>query len=296
VRPVQLLELVLLAALWGGSFLFMRIATPEFGPVGVSELRVLIAAAALALIFTANAGLRDYRAGILPLCIVGLLNAVLPFSLFAFATLHLTAGFTSILNATAPFFSAIVAYVWLRERLTAFQIAGLMVGFTGVIVLLWGKISFGGGPVALAVAACLLATLSYGIAASYIRKRLLQASPMAITTGSQIAAALCLLPPALWLHPAELPSPQAWLAVAALGLLSTGLAFLLYYRLVTGAGTVRAMSVTFLIPVFGMLWGALFLEETVTSGMLAGTVIILAGTALTTGIWPRPPAHHPQIT
>jgi drug/metabolite transporter (DMT)-like permease len=296
VRPVQLLELVLLAALWGGSFLFMRIATPEFGPVGVSELRVLIAAAALALIFTANAGLRDYRAGILPLCIVGLLNAVLPFSLFAFATLHLTAGFTSILNATAPFFSALVAYIWLRERLTAFQIAGLMVGFTGVIVLLWGKISFGGGPVALAVAACLLATLSYGIAASYIRKRLLQASPMAITTGSQIAAALCLLPPALWLHPAELPSPQAWLAVAALGLLSTGLAFLLYYRLVTGAGTVRAMSVTFLIPVFGMLWGALFLEETVTSGMLAGTVIILAGTALTTGIWPRSSAHHPQIT
>jgi drug/metabolite transporter (DMT)-like permease len=296
VRPVQLLELVLLAALWGGSFLFMRIATPEFGPVGVSELRVLIAAAALALIFTANSGLTDYRAGILPLCIVGLLNAVLPFSLFAFATLHLTAGFTSILNATAPFFSALVAYIWLRERLTAFQIAGLMVGFTGVIVLLWGKISFGGGPVALAVAACLLATLSYGIAASYIRKRLLQASPMAITTGSQIAAALCLLPPALWLHPAELPSPQAWLAVAALGLLSTGLAFLLYYRLVTGAGTVRAMSVTFLIPVFGMLWGALFLEETVTSGMLAGTVIILAGTALTTGIWPRPPAHHPQIT
>jgi drug/metabolite transporter (DMT)-like permease len=296
VRPVQLLELVLLAALWGGSFLFLRIATPEFGPVGVSELRVLIAAAALALIFTANSGLTDYRAGILPLCIVGLLNAVLPFSLFAFATLHLTAGFTSILNATAPFFSALVAYIWLRERLTAFQIAGLMVGFTGVIVLLWGKISFGGGPVALAVAACLLATLSYGIAASYIRKRLLQASPMAITTGSQIAAALCLLPPALWLHPAELPSPQAWLAVAALGLLSTGLAFLLYYRLVTGAGTVRAMSVTFLIPVFGMLWGALFLEETVTSGMLAGTVIILAGTALTTGIWPRPPAHHPQIT
>lgn len=296
MRPLQLLELVLLAALWGGSFLFMRVATPEFGPVGVSELRVLIAATALALFFTASGGLQAYRAGVLPLCVVGMLNAVLPFSLFAFATLHLTAGFTSILNATAPFFSALVAFLWLRERLTAYQVAGLIAGFAGVLVLLWDKLSFGDGPVALAVAACLMATLSYGVAASYIRKRLLHASPMAITTGSQIAAALCLLPPALWLHPAEVPSPQAWMAVAALGLLSTGLAFFLYYRLVTSAGTVRAMSVTFLIPVFGMLWGVLFLDEVVTADMLAGTVIILVGTALTTGVWPRTPAHDPQVT
>ncbi len=291
MRPVQFLELILLAALWGGSFLFMRVAVPELGAVTVAALRVAIAAAMLVLFIAASGGLRELRADTFPLCVVGVLNAALPFALFAYATLHLTAGFTSILNATAPFFSAIVAYLWLRERLTPFQVAGLLVGFAGVVLLLWGKVAFGDGPIALAVAAGLLATLSYGISANYIRTRLRQTSPMVTAAGSQVAAAFCLLPPALWLVPAEPPSPEAWLAVAALGLLSTGLAFVLYYRLVARAGATRAMSVTFLIPVFGMLWGMLVLGETVTLNMLAGTAIILAGTALTTGVWPGAGRH-----
>jgi drug/metabolite transporter (DMT)-like permease len=216
LRPAQFLELTLLAALWGGSFLFMRVAVPEFGPVTVSALRVSIAAVTLALFIAASGGFKGLRADILPLCVVGVLNAALPFALFAFAMLHLTAGFASILNATAPFFSAIVAYLWLRERLTPFQVVGLAVGFAGVALLLWGTVSFGDGPIALAVTACLLATLSYGVAANYVRRRLLRAGPMATAAGSQIAAALCLLPPTLWLHPTGLPSPQAWLAVAAL--------------------------------------------------------------------------------
>jgi drug/metabolite transporter (DMT)-like permease len=296
LRPAQFLELTLLAALWGGSFLFMRVAVPEFGPVTVSALRVSIAAVTLALFIAASGGFKGLRADILPLCVVGVLNAALPFALFAFAMLHLTAGFASILNATAPFFSAIVAYLWLRERLTPFQVVGLAVGFAGVALLLWGTVSFGDGPIALAVTACLLATLSYGVAANYVRRRLLRAGPMATAAGSQIAAALCLLPPTLWLHPTGLPSPQAWLAVAALGLLSTGLAFVLYYRLVASAGATRAMSVTFLIPVFGMLWGVLILDETVTFNMLAGTAIILAGTALTIGVWPRVTSHKSRVT
>lgn len=291
MKPAQFLELILLAALWGGSFLFMRVAAPEFGPVAVAALRVAIAAATLALFIAASGGFNGLRADTFPLCVVGVLNAALPFALFAYATLHLTAGFTSILNATAPFFSAIVAYVWLRERLAPSQVAGLVVGFGGVILLLWGKAAFGDGPTALAVAAGLLATLSYGFSANYATTRLKRARPMLIATGSQTAAALCLLPPTLWLYPADSPSPQAWLAVAALGLLSTGLAFVLYFRLVTSAGATRAMSVTFLIPVFGMLWGVLVLDETVTFSMLAGTAIILAGTALTTGVWPRAGRH-----
>lgn len=291
MRPIQFLELTLLAALWGGSFLFMRVAVPEFGPVTVAALRVSIAAVTLALFIAASGGLKGLRADIFPLCVVGVLNAALPFALFAFATLHLTAGFASILNATAPFFSAIVAYLWLRERLTPFQVAGLLVGFAGVILLLWGTVAFGDGPIALAVAAGLVATLSYGISANYVRRRLLRTSPMVTATGSQIAAALCLLPPTLWLYPTDLPSAEAWLAIAALGLLSTGLAFVLYYRLVASTGATRAMSVTFLIPVFGMLWGVLILDETVTFNMLAGTAIILAGTALTIGVWPRTTSH-----
>lgn len=277
------LELVLLAALWGASFLFMRVAVPEFGPVAVAALRVLIAAVILTLLLAAGGRLGELAADALPLCVVGVLNAALPFSLFAFATLSLTAGFASILNATAPFFSAIVAFAWLRERLARLQVAGLLLGFGGVLVLLWGKTASSGDATGTAVTACLLATLSYGIAANYARTRLARASPLAIATGSQIAAALCLLPLALWHLPAGMPAPDAWLAVAALGVLSTGLAFILYFRLVTHAGATRAMSVTFLIPVFGMLWGMLALDETVTLNMFSGTAIILLGTALTAG-------------
>jgi len=290
LKPALFLELVLLAALWGASFLFMRVAVPEFGPVAVAALRVLIGASILALFFAARGRLKELAADVLPLCVVGVLNAALPFSLFAFATLSLTAGFTSILNATAPFFSAIVAYAWLRERLTPYQVAGLALGFGGVMVLLWGKTAFTGDAAAPAVAACLLATLSYGIAANYTRRHLSRASPMAIATGSQIAAALCLLPLALWRVPSSMPALEAWLAVVALGVLSTGLAFILYFRLVTYAGAARAMSVTFLIPVFGMLWGMLVLDEAVTLNMLAGTAIILAGTALSTGLVAKPTA------
>jgi drug/metabolite transporter (DMT)-like permease len=290
LKPAQYLELVLLAALWGASFLFMRVAVPDFGPIAVAALRVLIGAMILALLFAASGRLKELAADVFPLCVVGVLNAALPFSLFAFATLSLTAGFTSILNATAPFFSAIVAYTWLRERLTSFQVAGLILGFGGAVMLVWGGVSFSGGMAGPAAAACLVATLSYGIAANYTRKRLSRTSPMAIATGSQIAAALCLLPLALWWVPSDMPAVEAWLAVVALGVLSTGLAFILYFRLVTYAGAARAMSVTFLIPVFGMLWGMLALDESVTLNMLAGTAIILAGTALTTGMVARPTA------
>lgn len=284
------LELILLAALWGASFLFMRVAVPEFGPVMVAALRVSIAAVILTLLLAAGSRLTELAADAFPLCVVGVLNAALPFSLFAFATLSLTAGFASILNATAPFFSAVVAFAWLRERLTRLQVAGLVLGFGGVWVLLWGKTAPGSDAAGPAIIACLLATLSYGISANYTRKRLLRASPMAIAAGSQIAAALCLLPLALWRLPAGMPGPEAWLAVVALGVLSTGLAFILYFRLIAHAGATRAMSVTFLIPVFGMLWGMLALDEAVTLSMLAGTAIILVGTALAAGLAAIPTA------
>ena len=280
----EFLELVLLASLWGASFLFMRVAAPEFGPVALAGLRVVIAAVVLTLIFVVNGGSKELTNDAIPLLVVGILNAALPFTLFAFATISLAAGFSSILNATAPFFTAIVAYLWLRERLTRFQVAGLVVGFGGVAILLWGKQSFETDASGLAVAAALIATLSYGFAANYARKYLSHASPMTIATGSQIGAALALLPLALWLQPAEMPSPAAWSSAVALGVLSTALAFVVYFHLIRNTGATRAISVTFLIPVFGMLWGMLFLDEEITVNMAAGTVIILVGTAMTTSL------------
>lgn len=288
----DLLELTVLAALWGASFLFMRVAVSEFGPVALAAARVLIAALVLLPIFTAGGGLAQLGASARPIFVVGALNVALPFTLFAYATLSLTAGFASILNATAPFFTAIVGYLWLKERLTAPQIAGLFIGFAGVALLVWGNTAHAAGGAWLAVAAALVATCSYGIAANYAKRRLAGVSPMVTAAGSQIAASLCLLPLAAWRLPPVAPSGQAWLAAGALGVFSTAAAFVLYFRLIRNAGANRAMTVTFLIPVFGMLWGMLLLDETVTLNMIAGTVIILAGTALTTGAWPR---HRPRV-
>ena len=274
---------MLLAALWGASFLFMRIAAPEFGPVPLIEFRVLIGALFLTPVLALRNGLQGLAPHAMPLFIVGLTNSVLPTCLVAFATLSITAGFTSVLSATSPFFAAIVAYVWLKERLFFPRIVGLVIGFSGVVVLVWGKVSFKTGGAGLAVVAMLAAALLYGISANYMRKHLPAMNSLATATGSQIGSAIFLLPFSLWSLPDVLPSVAAWTAAVSLGILSTGIAYILYFRLVSNLGATRAIAVTFLSPVFGMLWGMLVLDELITLNMLAGTAIILAGTALTTG-------------
>jgi len=230
----------------------------------------------------ARASLRDMRGKLFPLGVVGAINSALPFSLFAYATLSLTAGFAAVLNATAPLFGALVAYVWLRESLAPTRVAGLLLGFVGVLTLVWGRLSFRGDR--LAIVAALLAALCYGIAAHYTKRRLSAAPPLVIATGSQIAAAVLLLPPALLYWPARTPSLLSWLSAITLGVVCTGLAYILYFRLIASAGPVRAIAVTYLIPVFGMLWGLLFLKEPITFNMIAGCAVILLGTAVATGV------------
>jgi drug/metabolite transporter (DMT)-like permease len=283
------ITLVILAALWGASFLFMRVATPEFGAIPLIAVRVTIAALFLFPFLMTDMGRRRTNAGTRPptaisYFILGVLNSALPFSLFAYATLSLTAGFTAILNATAPFYGAIVARVWLKDRLTSSRIAGLLIGFSGVIVLSWGKASFKPGGTGWALLAGLVAACSYGIGASYTKRRFSGIAPLRLTALSQIAAAISLIPLALWLRPERLPSMKAWAMVAALGVFSTAVAYILYFRLIATLGPARAISVTFLIPVFGVLWGRLFLREPVTLRMLIGTGIILTGTALLSGV------------
>jgi drug/metabolite transporter (DMT)-like permease len=212
------------------------------------------------------------------------LHSAIPFSLLAYSTLSLTAGFTSILNSTSPLFAAIVGWLWLKDRLGVTRVIGLFLGFTGVIVLLWDKAVFNAGGSDMAVAAALTAALFYGIGANYSNQRLRDVRILVVATGSQISAAVFLLPFALWAMPSTLPTVRAWIAAAALGVLCTGLAYLLYFRLIGNLGAIGAIAVTFLIPVFGMLWGWLFLHEPVTGHMLVGTAVILVGTALTTGV------------
>jgi len=277
----NLVELLLLAAIWGASFLFMRVAAPEFGPIPLIEIRVAVAALFLSAVLALRGGFRGMRGKLWPLGLVGAINSALPFSLFAYATLSLTAGFAAVLNATAPLFGALVAYVWLRESLASTRVLGLVLGFIGVLTLVWGRLSLRGDR--RAILAALLAALAYGIAAHYTKRRLATAPPLVIATGSQIAAAVLLLPAALRYWPARPPSLSSWLCAISLGIACTGIAYILYFRLIANAGPVRAIAVTYLVPVFGMLWGRLFLREPITPNIIAGCAVILLGTAVATG-------------
>ena len=280
----DVVELVVLAALWGASFLFMRVAAPEFGPVALIALRVGIAAAFLVPALALRGGLPGLRGRLLHVLVLGAINSALPFCLLAYATLSVTAGLASILNATSPLWGGLVAHLWLKDRLTRSRTLGLVVGFAGVTFLVWGRASFRPGGAGLAVVAAMAATLSYGVAASYAKRFLAGANPLAVAAGSQVGATLVLLPAAVALWPAGPVSAPAWEAVVALGVACTAVAYVLYFRLIGSVGPARAIAVTFLIPAFAMAWGALFLGEAITVRMLAGAGIVLAGTALATGI------------
>jgi drug/metabolite transporter (DMT)-like permease len=284
VRGRDLLDLLLLAALWGASFLFMRIAAPQFGPVPLMAVRCAIGALVLLplLAWRGEAGVLRQRPGCFVL--VGTLNSALPFVLFGFATLSLTAGFASLLNATVPLWAALVAYLWLAERPSRRQLAGLAVGFAGVAMLVAGRGSIAPGGDVLAIAAALAATLSYGIAAAHARRHMAGTSSLALAAGSQLGAIAVLAVPGLLAWPERSPDASAWAAALALGAACTGLAYILYFRLLNRVGAAGATSVTFLIPVFGVLWGTVFLGERPTAAMLAGGMVILVGTAIAAGV------------
>lgn len=284
MHPAAIAQIVLMAALWGGSYLFLRIAVPEFGPVPLIAIRVAIASGCLLPFLLARPGLRqEFRANLFPLLILGAINAAIPFPLFAYATLYLSAGFAAVINATAPLFATLIAWLWLRDRITVGGVLGLCVGLVGVIILT-GGLAAPGPEMMLAIAAALGASFCYGVSASYVKKRLSGVSSWVTTTGSLGFSALLLLPLALVQWPSSTPSPTAWFAVLALAIACTSVPNIFYFRLILNVGPARAMTVAFLIPGFGMLWGVLVLGERVTLSMIAGCAVILLGTALVTGV------------
>ena len=280
---MNFVELLTLAAIWGASFLFMRVAVPDFGPVPLVLLRVGIAALVLSPVWRSAAARRQLRTHWLPLCVVGATNSAIPFGLFAYSMLYLNAGFDAVLNSTAPLWAALVAYVWLRVPLDAAKGAGLVLGVGGVLLLVHDKFSGGAGGAPAAVLAVLAATLLYGFAVNYSKRALAAVSPSVTAAGSMLTATALLAVPGAALWPAGAWHAPTWWAVLGLGVLCTGVAYVLYFRLIERAGAAFAVSVTFLVPVFGMLWGDLFLHEPVTPAMLGGCAIVLLGTALASG-------------
>ncbi len=280
----DLLELIALAAAWGGSFLFMRVAAPEFGPAPLIELRVGLGA----LVLLPLAILRG-RLGIMArhwkaIFMVGLFNAALPFLLYAYASLSLGAGFLSVANAVTPVWGAVIGWLWLRDRLPAMRVLGLAIGFLGIVVLVWDKLQFQQGGTGPAVLAAIAAPFFYGIAANWTKRFLSGVDALANATGSMLGASLVLLPLAIAHWPQQPVSAQAWVATVLLAVLCTGAAYVVFFRLIVVLGPTAAVSVTFLVPVFGVFWGVTLLGEALTPNILAGAGIILVGTALALGL------------
>jgi drug/metabolite transporter (DMT)-like permease len=277
------LELILLGVIWGASFLFMRIAVPEFGAIALVEVRVSVAAIFLLAILMWRRGAGEVLKLAGPLTFLGVVSSALPFVLFAWATLTVTAGTAAVVNATAPLFGALVGFVWLGDRLRPVQCAGLAIGFVGILVLMWDRIAVNIDGAAWAIGACLLAALSYGVAVNFTKHRLTGVNSLISSTGSQLASTILLLPLAIKYWPAQSPTAASWYSAIGLGILCTGLAFVIYFRLIARIGPARAITVTYLVPVFGMLWGELFLHEPISAGMLAACAVIVLGIALATG-------------
>ena len=292
MKTRDIVDLLLLAALWGGSFLFIRIGAAEFGPVPLAALRCLGAALFLLPILMLRGQGAALRQHWRALALVGLCNSALPFVLYGVAMLAINAGLSAIFNAATPLWAAAIGAVWLHERLGPMRVLGLLIGLAGVMGLAWDKAGFSanehGVSAALAIAACLGATALYGFAACFAKKRLSGVPPMALATGSQLSAAIVLAAPALWLRPAVAPGTTAWIALALLAVLCTGVAYILYFRLIANTGATNASAVTFLIPAFAAFFGWLFLGEAITLSMVIGAAVILVGTALAMGIVPRP--------
>jgi len=288
MKPRDVIDLILLAALWGASFLFMRIAAPVFGPVVLVEVRVAIAAACLLALLAWRNGLKPLRTNAVPLLFLGIVQTAVPFVLFSYAVLSITGGLASILNATAPMWAALIAWLWLRQSFRAPQWLGLAIGMGGVGLLVWGKVDFRPDSTewsaTLAIGAGVLASIFYGLAGNYTKRYLASVDSLAVATGSQIAAALVLLPLALWWWPTGAIDVRAWSAVIALGIACTALAYIIFFRLLQNVGAVRALAVTFLIPLFAVFWGGVFLAEPIGAQMIIGGAVILFGTALALGL------------
>ncbi|MCX6830342.1 MAG: DMT family transporter [candidate division Zixibacteria bacterium] len=280
MRTVDIIRLLALAAIWGGSFIFMRVLAPILGPVITADLRVLIAGIALILYFRAIKFDSEWRRCWKQYLLIGAFNSALPFFLFSFAALHIPASLSVILNSASPLFGAIFSALWLNDRLTVKRILGLLIGGAGVILVAKIGVVKTDSMFGWAIAACTLAAICYGFTATYIKKFGRDLKPMGIAGGSQLMAGLLLIP-AIPMAPLR---GEVTLSVVAgilgFALLCSAIAYLLYYRLIADIGPTKALTVTFLMPAFGMLWGVLILKETVTLSMIVGAAMILLGTCL----------------
>jgi drug/metabolite transporter (DMT)-like permease len=282
MKMKEIVALFGLAALWGASFLFIRIASPVFGPFLTIQVRVTIAAIALLFFLKMTKVPMYFREKWKQYLMIGALNAAIPFTLIATAALYLPASMSAILNSLTPLFTALVLWIWMKENLNMRKWFGTLIGVVGVVVLVgWSTIPFT-DKVILAIVLAIVSTILYGMAGVYAKKSFAGIPALSLAFGQQLGAAILLLPFTL----TQLPDSTkqitliAIVAVLALAIFCTAIAYLLYFYLIEHVGPTKTLSVTFLIPVFGMIWGSFFLKEHITFGMLVGLLVILGSVFL----------------
>jgi drug/metabolite transporter (DMT)-like permease len=266
-----------LAALWGASFLFIKIAAPVIGPLVTIQGRVTIAGVAL-FIFVLGTGRRaDLKKWWKQYLILGALNAAIPFTLIASAELRLNASMAGILNSLTPLFTALIAWGYMKEKLTIKKWTGIVTGIVGVAILVgWSPLPLT-KEVLVSICLSVLSTISYGFAGVYAKKAFSGVAPLSLATGQQLGAAVILLPFTVFNLPSSTASfsSHVILSVAGLAIFCTAIAYQFYFYLIANVGPTKTLSVTFLIPFFSMLWGIVFLNEKITFGMVIGLIVIL---------------------
>lgn len=284
---LDVVKLGLLAAMWGASFIGMRIAVPEVGTLLSATLRIALAAIALLLFAHINQIPLNWQRNLKAYTAAGLFGAALPFALFSYAAQHIPAALSALLNATCPLFGAFFSMLWLAERLSLRKLVGLMIGVGGVWWLVGGGSLLQTQPTLLSVMACLISPACFAISGVIVKHHtctqklsINRIEPLAMATGSMLAASLMLLPTLPFSLPTQIPSGMAIALVVALALFPSALAQIMFIPLVAKIGPTRAMSVSFLIPLFSMLWGVIFLQEAIGLSCLLGGLTVLAATGL----------------
>jgi drug/metabolite transporter (DMT)-like permease len=282
MTPRQLTLLIVLAALWGASFLFIAETVDALGPIGVADARVALAAAALLVYAALTAGVPVLRDRWRDHLLLGAANVAIPFALISAAELELPASLAAILNATAPLGSAVIAAAFLGQPLRARQWTGLVVAFGGVgLVVGLAPLDLDLAAV-LAVIAVVLAAASYAVAGHLARARFAGVPPLTMSIGQLVGATILLTPLLAVVPPRTAPSGGQLVTIALLGLACTAVAYLIYFRLIAEVGATSAITVTYLVPVFGVAWGTVFRDEELTAGVLVGAGLVLAGVLLVT--------------
>ena len=277
----DVLLLLLLSSIWGSSFLFIKLGVDELEPSVVAFGRLFIGALFLLALLPGRGGLAPLRGHLVPILVLAALNNAVPFWLLGFAETRLDSGLTAVIQAAAPIFTVILASrIDATQRVTGVRLIGVALGFVGVALLV-GVQSGGNLVAALAV---LGVALCYASSVLYAGVTVKGIPPLQVSIGQLGCAAVMLAPFALTQLPSTPPPARTWLAVLALGVLGSGIAYLLYFAIIASAGASRAILVTYLVPTFALVYGAVFLDEAVTAVALAGLALVLTGTALATGL------------